>query len=100
MMNAELDVAVLKIFELANEIYESVLIPEAMMEAELIVIPRREDAIEYEAHRTLSILDTCTKLPTSVEATDLNQHRSLNITMFNVEKKKLYLMYFGKNLFH
>ena len=56
------DIAITKILELASKIYESGEIPEVMKEAEFIVIPKREGAIECEKYRTKSIMRQAAKI--------------------------------------
>ena len=61
-MQAAGEIAIRKLLELENKNFDSGEIPQIMKEAEFIVIPKREGAIECKKHRTISIMSQVTKI--------------------------------------
>ena len=56
------DIRITKALDLANKIYESEEIQEKMKEAELIIIPKQEGAMNCNKHRTISIVSQVVKI--------------------------------------
>ena len=61
MLRAIGDMAVEKITEIANKVYNSGQIPEQMCKSEFIAIPKVSGTLDCEKHRTISIMSQITK---------------------------------------
>ena len=82
MVEAVGEFGIEKITELANRIYSTGQVPEAMKESEFIVIPKMDGAVECSKHRTISIMSQMRKIVLKV----LNERleRKVNETVDNV----------------
>ena len=62
MVEALGDFAITKITESANKIYSTGTIPDRMKESDFIVILKKVAAIDFDKHRTISIMSQLAKI--------------------------------------
>ena len=62
MIEATEEFGIMKIADLANRVYESGYIPNAMRESVFVAIPKKSGALECSKHRTINIMSELGKV--------------------------------------